>query len=138
MKRFHLIFGLLAVIAFLLTGQYMDKYYQHLTGMPDGPRMLYRTRHIFILLSGLLHLVSGAYFNWALSIQRRLAQVLGSILLVTATILFLVAFFYEPRLPGLYTPLSHWGTYAIVAGTFLHLIGVAGGVEGSDRQLTKD
>jgi hypothetical protein len=56
MKKFHAVFGLLIVIIFLLTGQYMDKYLQHLHGMPDGPRMLYRTRHIFILLAGLLHM----------------------------------------------------------------------------------
>ncbi|MGI9067297.1 MAG: hypothetical protein ACR2HX_12960 [Pyrinomonadaceae bacterium] len=63
MKRFHLIFGLLAVVAFLLTGKYMDSYLGHLRGMPDGPRMLYRTRHIFILLAGLLNLGIGAYFR---------------------------------------------------------------------------
>ena len=48
MRKFHAVFGLVIVIVFLLTGQYMDKYLQHLHGMPDGPRMLYRTRHIFI------------------------------------------------------------------------------------------
>ncbi|PYS73641.1 MAG: hypothetical protein DMF69_04235 [Acidobacteria bacterium] len=62
MKRFHLIFGLLLVIAFLLTGQYMDRFLQHLQSMPDGPRMLYRSRHIYILLSGLINLGIGAYF----------------------------------------------------------------------------
>jgi hypothetical protein len=64
MKRFHLIFGLLLVIVFLLTGQYMDHFHQHLQSMPDGPRMLYRSRHIYILLSGLIHLGIGAYFRY--------------------------------------------------------------------------
>src|SRR5438552_675417 len=62
MRKVHLIFGVLAAIAFLLTGQYMDKYYNHMVGVPDGPRLLYRTRHIFILLSGLVNLAIAAYF----------------------------------------------------------------------------
>jgi hypothetical protein len=56
MRRFHQIFGLLIILVFLLTGQYMDVYRNHMVGVEDGPRMLYRTRHIFILLTGLLHL----------------------------------------------------------------------------------
>ena len=54
MKKVHLMFGFLVVIAFLLTGQYMDRYHNHMIGVPDGTRLLYRTRHIFILLAGLL------------------------------------------------------------------------------------
>ena len=56
MRKFHLLFGAAVVVAFLLTGQYMDKYLNHLAGAPDGLRMLYRTRHIFILMAGLLNL----------------------------------------------------------------------------------
>src|ERR1043165_8916326 len=42
MKRFHLIFGLVMLVVFLLTGQYMDRVHEHLRNMADGPRMLYR------------------------------------------------------------------------------------------------
>ncbi len=122
MKRFHLIFGLLAVVAFLLTGKYMDSYLEHLRGMPDGPRMLYRTRHIFILLAGLLNLGIGAYFRPRALPERRIIQMLGSVFIVLATVLFVAGFFYEPKLADLNTPLSHWGMYAIFAGTFLHLL----------------
>ncbi len=122
MKRFHLIFGLLAVIAFLLTGKYMDHYLGHLRGMPDGPRMLYRTRHIFILLAGLLNLGIGTYLRPRALRERLIVQLLGSVFIVLATLLFVVGFFYEPKLAGLHTPLSHWGMYLIFAGTFLHLL----------------
>ncbi len=128
MRKVHLIFGVLVVVAFLLTGQYMDRYYDHLSGMPDGPRMLYRTRHIFILLAGLLNLAVGAYVTGRARPQGRVLQVLGSVLVVTASVLFVAAFFYEPKLRGLYTPLSHWGTYAMAGGVALHLLsGVSGG-----------
>ena len=122
MKKFHAVFGLVIVIIFLLTGQYMDKYLQHLHGMPDGPRLLYRTRHIFILLAGLLHIGIGTYFNFQTTQTRRAMQLIGSALIVIATVLFVVAFFYEPKLTNLKTPLSHWGMYSIFAGTFLHLL----------------
>lgn len=122
MRRVHLAFGIFVVIAFLLTGQYMDKYHNHLAGMPDGMRLLYRTRHIFILLAGLLNLGIAAYFTRRLQLWRRTLQWLGSVLIFTASILFIVAFFYEPGLSDLYTPLSHWGTYTILAGTVFHLL----------------
>lgn len=122
MKRFHLIFGLATVVVFLLTGQYMDRYLHHLNGMPDGPRMLYRTRHIFILLAGLANLGIGTYFRYREFREWKMMQIFGSILIVLATVLFVAGFFYEPRLANLETPLSHWGMYAIFAGTFLHLL----------------
>ena len=110
------------VVGFLLTGQYMDKFYNHLDGMPDGPRLLYRTRHIFILLAGLLNLGIGAYFTYRIQPWRRTLQLLGSLLIFVASVLFLIAFFYEPNLGNLHTPLSHWGTYTIAAGAVFHVV----------------
>ena len=126
MRKLHLVFGAVVVIAFLLTGQYMDKYFNHLAGMPDGPRLLYRTRHIFILFAGLLNLGIAAYFTYRNETWRRLLQLLGSLLVFIAPFLFLFAFFYEPTLSDLHTPLTHWGTYTISVGTLLHIISGAG------------
>ena len=122
MKKTHLIFGAGVVLAFLLTGQYMDKYFNHLVGMPDGPRLLYRTRHIFILMAGLLNLGIGVYFTRRSETWRRVLQSIGSLLIIAASFLFLIAFFYEPNLTNLHTPLSHWGTYIIATGVLLHII----------------
>ena len=121
MKRFHLIFGLVLVIIFVLTGQYMDRYHNHLHGMADGMRMLYRTRHIFILLSGLLHLGIGTYFVYRSEMWRKTFQVVGSLMITIASVLFVIAFFYEPTLADLETPLSHRAMYLIASGTLLHL-----------------
>ena len=120
MKRFHLVFGLVMSIVFLLTGQYMDRYHQHLEFMADGPRMLYRSRHIFILMSGLLHLGIGSYFSFQPTTTRRALQIVGSVLITIATVLFTIAFFYEPRLEGLQNLLSLPGTIMIAVGTLLH------------------
>ena len=61
MKRFHLIIGLTVIVIFLLTGQYME--YVHNRLLPDGTRMLYRSRHIYLLLAGLLNLAIGIYLT---------------------------------------------------------------------------
>ena len=100
----------------------MDKHFHHLVGMPDAPRLLYRTRHIFILLSGLLNLGIGAYFTYREETWQRTTQLFGSLLIFAASILFVIGFFCEPNLTNLRTPLSHYGAYAIAAGAILHVI----------------
>jgi len=131
MKRFHLIFGLVLLVVFLLTGQYMDRWHEHLQYTPDGPRMLYRTRHIFILLSGLLHLGIGTYFVYRMQTWRRVLQYLGSVLITIAPVLFTIGFFYEPNLQGLYAPLSKKGIIMIAVGALLHVVS---GVNEQDSQ----
>jgi hypothetical protein len=125
MKKLHLIFGIFALAVFLLTGQFMHRYYNHMVGVETGVRLLYRTRHIFILLAALLNLGIGIYFNLHHQTWRKILQYLGSALIVTGSVLFMAGFFYEPKLENLYTPLSHWGTYTIVAGTLFHLFSSA-------------
>jgi hypothetical protein len=121
MKRLHLWFGCAVLIGFILTGQYMDRYHDHLRGMPDLPRMLYRSRHIYILLAGLLNVGIGAYLRTHQQRWRQLLQITGSGIIMVATILLFIAFFYEPQYPGYITPWSRWGLYLIVAGTLSHL-----------------
>jgi MFS family permease len=126
MKKMHLAFGALVILTFLFTGQFMDRFHNHLEGMPDGPRMLYRTRHIFILLSGLLNLGIGTYLRVRRDLWCRVCQWFGSAMIMAASALFVAAFFYEPTLNDLETPLSHWGTYMTVAGVALHIISGVG------------
>ena len=122
MKKFHLIFGALVIITFLLTGQYMDRYHEHLRGMADGPRMMFRSRHIFILLSGLLHLGLGTYWQNRVNITQRAFQLIGSALITIAPVFFLLGFIYEPWLEKLHGPYARVGIYAIAAGTLLHVV----------------
>jgi hypothetical protein len=114
-------FGVAVFIVFLLTGQYMDRYFHHLVGMPDGPRLLYRTRHIFILFSGLLNVGIGVYLVQRPKGWQRILQLLGSILITLASLLLILAFFYDTTRGDLRAPLSHWAIYAIAVGTLFHL-----------------
>lgn len=120
MKRFHLIFGLAIVIVFLLTGQYME--YVHNRQLPDGTRMLYRSRHIYLLLAGLLNLGIGTYFSARSRGWRRTLQIIGSVLIVLAPGLLLVGFFWEPPKGPEQTRFAPLGIFALAFGTLFHLI----------------
>ena len=107
-------------IVFLLTGQYMDKAHNHLEGIEDGVRLLYRTRHIFILMASLIHIEIGLYYEMRMGQWQRRIQAAGSSLLVIGTLLLVVAFINEPRNRDMETPYTHWGMYVILLGVISH------------------
>lgn len=120
MKKLHLILGLSVIVIFLLTGQYME--YVGNPKLPDGERMMYRSRHIYLLLAGLLNLGIGLYFSYRSRGWRRTIQIIGSVLLVISPALLLAGFFYEPNRGPDQTLIAPIGIYAVAAGTMLHLI----------------
>jgi len=122
MKTLHLSVGVFVVIIFLLTGQYLSFRYPNIGEMDTGLRLLLRSRHIYILLAGTLNIGLGLYFSYRPRRWRKNMQVIGSGLLILASLLLIAAFFYEPGRTSLGTPLSHFGLYAIFGGTMLHLI----------------
>ena len=121
MRRFHLYFGIAVVIVFLLTGQYME--YVHNSSLPDGPRLLYRSRHIYLLLSGLINLSLGAYLTDRPIGWRRNLQIIGSVLLTTGPVLLLIGFFKEPARGPEQTFVAPIGIYVTALGTVLHVVG---------------
>lgn len=120
MKRFHLILGLVVVVVFLLTGQYME--YVHNRLLPDGMRMLYRSRHIYFLLAGLINLGLGLYLIVRPGGWRRTLQIVGSILIVFSPGFLLVGFFLEPGWGPEKTSIAPLGIFAVALGTLLHLL----------------
>jgi len=123
MKRFHLIIGLTVVVIFLLTGQYME--YVHNRLLPDGTRMLYRSRHIYLLLAGLLNLILGIYFVRQPRGWRRTVQTVGTIFIVLSPGLLLAGFFYEPQRGPDQTMVAPLGIFSIAIGTVLHALAQA-------------
>jgi hypothetical protein len=120
MKRLHLAVGMLGLGAFGFTGLFMDQRLDHLEGMPDGPRALYRSGHIYILFSALLNVVLGAYGVASPQHGVRLLQYLGSALLVTAPVLFVYGFFVETPLGRIERPLTREAIYLSLAGVLVH------------------
>lgn len=56
LAKYHFWFGLIGIIVFILTGQYMDIMHDQLTEMNAAPRMMYRSAHIYLLLTSLCNL----------------------------------------------------------------------------------
>jgi hypothetical protein len=137
MKRLHLTFGVLVVLVFLLTGQYMDFQNPKVRELADeGTRMMFRSRHIYLLLAGLINLGVGAYFTSRVARWRRALQIAGSVLILLAPLLMAAAFFYEPTLKGLKRTFTQPAIIALFAGIFLHLFSGIG-QEGDPRRHTK-
>jgi hypothetical protein len=124
------------IVAFLLTGQYMDKAYAHLHGMAMGPRLLYRTRHIYVLMAALINVALSAYVIRASRRQRRVVQLAGSVFIAGGSVLLAVAFFYDAPhidLAPLNLVYSRAGIYSLAVGTLLHALGGAREESGSRR-----
>ena len=120
MKKTHLVFGLLLVFVFLLTGQYMD--YVHNRTLTDGVRVLYRSRHIYLLLNALINITLGLYVQYAVTGWRRSLQLIGSILILIAPVFLLAGFFYEPPRGADHTMIAPFGIFATAIGILLHLM----------------
>jgi hypothetical protein len=122
MRRLHLAVGWVALVGFLLTGQYMDRVHAHLVGMPDGPRLLYRSAHIYLLFAALLNLLLGAYLRLARTRSLRLVQqaASGAILLLPG--LFALAFFLEPGMAELERPWARPAIYLSLAAVLAHVL----------------
>jgi hypothetical protein len=120
MKLVHLVVGALVLVAFLLTGQYMDYLDVRSGRLGDATRMMYRSRHIYILLAGLVNLGVGAYFVWRAGGWRKTLQTVGSVLILIAPALMLAAFFSESGASGLRRHFTLPAIIILAIGTLCH------------------
>jgi hypothetical protein len=132
MRRLHLVVGVAGVVAFLLQGQYMDRWLGHLEGMDHLPRMLYRSGHIYLLFSALLNVVLGLYGSDGHTSSR--SATVGSALILIAPILLLLGFFTEAARTDLERPFSRLAIYASFAGVILHALATR--ARGRSRAVT--
>ena len=123
----HLIIGVLGVIAFLLTGQVMKHHYPGMAELSPEVRMMYVSRHICLLGASLVNAVLGLYLEVHRQGWRRIVQRIGSVLILVAPILLLMAFMAEPRF-GM-AGRSWRALYALIAlfaGVMTHIVASAG------------
>jgi hypothetical protein len=129
MKRLHLWVGAVALFVFLLTGQYMDYLEVRTNALGETARVMFRSRHIYLLLAALVNLGLGAYFSYRERGWRRGLQLLGSALVILAPALMVAAFFSEPTEPGLKRHFTLPAVVILSVGTLLHaLSGIRSGV----------
>ena len=116
LRTAHLVVGAIAVGAFLVTGLIMYSHQPPLSTMDWGDRLLFRSRHIYLLCAGLSNLALGLHYALPHSGWRRITAVGGSVLALASAPVLFFAFFAEPmagRGPG---ALSALGLYALFAG----------------------
>ncbi len=116
LRTAHLAVGAVTIGAFLVTGMVMYAHEPPLSAMDWGDRLLFRSRHIYILCAGLVNLSLGQHYALPVGAARRAAAVAGSVLALASAALLFFAFFAEPmagREPG---TLSMFGLYALFAG----------------------
>ena len=120
MRKLQMVVGLAMVLAFLVSGKYMDQYLGHLRGMADGPRMVYRACHINLLLIGAFCVASGARKGTAPAPERYI-EAAAALLTVAAAALALWAFIREPHYANLYRPWTRLAVYATFSSVILRV-----------------
>ncbi len=127
MRRAHLITGLLAIVAFLISGQIMGHHQPAVRALPAEFHLMYVSRHIYLLGAGLLNLVLGLYLQARQTVWRRALQHLGSILILVSPGLLVLAFLAEPELglPGR-SWRSRLGVFALFGGVIAHFLASIG------------
>lgn len=121
LRKIHLWFGWLMVLAFVLTGQYMSRVIYLAMEADATFRFSIRANHIYLLLFGLAHLLLGAYFQPMEPVSRARLQQAGSVALLLASLIALVGFFAEPKV-GAERPVMLAAMVIAVTGTGLHLL----------------
>jgi len=126
LRKLHLTIGILTVVIFLITGQMMSHHQPPLRTLSDTERLMFRSRHLYILASGLVNLVLGLYLQtwvgWRGAMQR-----FGSVLLISSPAFLILAFWHDPTV-DLRSHLwrSTLGLFALFGGCMLHLIAALG------------
>jgi hypothetical protein len=123
MRRIHLIVGLLGVVIFVLTGQIMARHTPPVRAMEPELRLMYVSRHIYLLCAALVNLIAGLYLRVAVGGWQRAVQFFGSVLLLLSPALLTLAFLAESPL-GLAgrSWRSSGGIYTLFGGTLLHAL----------------
>lgn len=90
--------------------------------IPPELRMLMRSRHIYILLSSLIHILLGLYLQIQPQFWRKILQILGSVFLFSGSAWLVWAFVFETYTVKQFSDASRYGLYFTLWGTILHLL----------------
>ncbi len=126
MRWFHLVFGLVLFVVFLITGQYMRADFPDKEVIGQDLRLLMRSRHIYILFNALVHIALGLYIQVRPQLWRKGFQFAGSAALTAAAAFLVLAWRTETYELQHFSDLSREGIYLSLAGVALHLIGGLG------------
>jgi hypothetical protein len=111
----HRYFGLVVVAVFLGTGMFMRFHEPPMEDLNNSVRVLYRSAHIYLLMSGLLNFAFGlAPFRKETIISR-----IGSIFLLISPVLIFLGFCLESSRTIIDRPITAMGVYLVFAGSLI-------------------
>ncbi len=115
--------GVFGVIAFVITGQVMAHHSPNIHTLSAEVRMMYVSRHIYLLGGALVNLVLGLYLKLYPPGCRRVVQQIGSLLILLSPVSLLLAFIAEPAL-GMAGRgwRSYFGLIGLFAGVMTHTV----------------
>jgi hypothetical protein len=120
----HRTVGIATLALFAVTGQIMDHLDLDHMAVDSAARLLYRSRHIYLLFAGLVNLAVGMGFVLPVSGTGSRAAVMGSILMLVAPAILTVAFFVEPPRLGHFSLPAVLGIFASFLGLMFYCISV--------------
>lgn len=103
--------------------------------LSESTRLMFRSRHIYILASGLVNLMLGLYLQRRAVGWRGITQTIGSGLLIGSSALLILAFSVESKIG--FQQDMRWsanGLYALFSGCMAHFASSIGKLQ----QSTKD
>ena len=103
MNRIHLWVGIISLIVFVLQGQYMAWGLGLLQAVPDGPRMMLRSAHLYLFLTGAINIALGSAPE--VSPPDKLEKITSIIFILSPSAL-LVSFFVESYATNLNRPIA--------------------------------
>ena len=122
MKKTHIVIGILLFVVFVITGRLMRIDFPDKGEIPQDFRILMRSRHIYVLLSALLHLILGAYLRLDPERRVKIVQFAASFILIISSSLFVAAFFLETYTYQHFSDVSRYAIYSALAGVVLHVL----------------
>ncbi len=130
-RRTHLVVGVVALVAFLMTGIVMRTHEPPLSELGLGTRLLFRSRHIYLMWSASLNVVFGLYLAPSMRRAPRLLQRIGSALVLASPVLLVFAFVRDSQCTDLVPTIAQYGVFAGLGGIVLHLLARTIGRRGS-------
>ena len=123
MRKLHLIAGLLGILVFVLSGQAMRLHKPPVRSLEHGQRMMFLSRHIYILGSALVNLVLGLHLKLESRGWQRNLQIGGSLLILLSLVLLTLAFLDEPGAGIAGRSLqSALGWFTLLGGALAHFL----------------
>lgn len=120
----HLWIGITSLIVFVLQGAYMALGLSFLHDVPDGPRMLYRSAHLYLFLTGAINIALGTQTH--LGGQADKLTLISSVLIMVAPAMMLISFFTESHAADLNRPLSAVGLQLVFAAVSVRALKALG------------